>query len=241
MSYAAVFFDLDGTLVSEHVGVREARLVVGEDLARRGLTSAPPEEFVAAVEQVIAEILRENGGQWPSWLNIGAWLSRALARIGCELDQQGVEFAELSAIYAGERIARAAAIAGAREAIEAARAHGPVGLITNFTDGALQRRKIAAAGLDGQFDAVFISGEVGFHKPDPRIFQHAARELGAAAAECVHIGNSLLSDVEGALAAGMSAVWVEEEPSGANPPADARVIRLGDLAEVAAWLGGMGE
>ena len=240
MSYAAVFFDLDGTLVSERVGVREARLLVGEALARRGLTSAAPEEFVAAVEQVITEILRENGGQWPSWLNIGAWLSRALAQIGCELDQQSAEFGELSAIYAGERIARAAAIAGAREAIAAARAHGPVGLITNFTDGALQRRKIASAGLDGQFDAVFISGEVGFHKPDPRIFQHAAQELGAAAAECVHIGNSLLSDVEGALAAGMSAVWVEEEPSGANPPAKARVLRLGDLAEVAAWLGGPG-
>ena len=238
MSYAAVFFDLDGTLVSERAGVREARLSVGEELARRGLTGAAPEEFVAAVEQVIAEILRENDGQWPSWLNIGAWLSRSLARVGCELDERSADFAELAAIYAEERIARAAAIAGAREAIAAARAHGPVGLITNFTDGALQRRKIAAAGLDGQFDAVFISGEVGFHKPDPRIFEHAAGELGAAAAECVHIGNSLLSDVEGALAAGMSAVWVEEEPSGGSAPADARVRCCGDLAEVAAWLGG---
>ena len=234
--FAAVFFDLDGTLVSERVGVREARLAVGRELVDRGLTSAAPDTFVSAVEQVITDILRENDGQWPSWLNIGAWMSRALERIDCPLDEQGADFAELSAIYAHERIERAAAIPGAAEAVAAARRHGPVGLITNFSDGALQRRKIAAAGLEGQFDAVFISGEVGVHKPDPQIFHHAAEALDAAAADCVHIGNSWVSDVEGALAAGMPAVWVEETPSGANPPPNPRVVRLPDLPAVAAWL-----
>ena len=234
--YAAVFFDLDGTLVSERVGVREARLAVGRELGQRGLTETGPDVFVDAVEQVIADILREHDGQWPSWLNIGAWMSRALARIGCQLAEEDADFAELSAIYANERIERATAIDGAAEAIAAARRHGPVGLITNFSDGDLQRRKIRSAGLEGQFDGIFISGEVGVHKPDPGIFEHAARELGATAADCVHIGNSWISDVEGALAAGMSAVWVEETPSGTQQADDPHVVCLEDLAAVAAWL-----
>ena len=234
--FAAVFFDLDGTLVSERVGVREARLAVGRELINRSLTSAAPDAFVSAVEQVIADILRENDGQWPNWLNIGAWMSRALERIDCPLDEQSADFADLSAIYAHERIERAAPIPGAAQAIAAARRHGPVGLITNFTDGALQRRKIAAAGLADHFDALFISGEVGIHKPDPEIFHHAAAALGATAAHCVHIGNSWISDIEGALAAGMPAVWVEETPSGANPPKSPHVTRLPNLPAVAAWL-----
>ena len=236
--YAAVFFDLDGTLVSERVGVREARLAVGRELVRRGLTTVAPDVFVRAVEQAIADILRDNDGQWPNWLDIGAWLSRSLERIDCPLDQRSPDFADLSAIYAHERIERAAAIPGAAQAVAAARRHGPVGLITNFTDGALQRRKIAAAGLENQFDAIFISGEVGVHKPDSQIFHHAAREMGAQSSDCVHIGNSWLSDIEGALAAGMPAVWVEETPSSTQRPPTPNVLQLKDLAAVAAWLSG---
>lgn len=233
--YAAVFFDLDGTLVSERVGVREARLAVGGELARRGISRAAPNDFADAVEQVIADILRDNQGQWPPWLHVGAWLSRALQQIGAPLDMQSDDFNSLAEIYANERAARAAAVPGADDAIAAARRHGPVGLITNFTDGALQRRKIAVAGLAGLFDAVFISGEVGVHKPDPEIFHHASRELGASAADCVHIGNSWASDIEGALAAGMSAVLVEEDDR-PPPPNLNGVVWQPNLPALTHWL-----
>ncbi len=235
--YAAVFFDLDGTLVSERTGVREARLAAGRELARRGLSTAPPEAFADAVEQVIADVLREHNGHWPTWLQIGAWLSRTLERIDCRLDPQSADFAALAATYATERVERATAIRDASEALAAARRHGPLGLITNFNDGRLQRRKIASAGLDGQFEGVFISGEVGCQKPDPQIFHHAARALGVQAADCLHIGNSWVSDIEGALAAGADAIWVEEEPARTNAaPVAPRVHRLSSLAAVAEWL-----
>ena len=236
--FEAVFFDLDGTLVSERVGVREARCAVGSELVRRGLTTVAPEGFADAVAQVVADVLRENGGQWPPWFDMAGWFARALKRIGCELDPESAAFAGVLAIYADERIERATAIPGALEAVVAARRHGPVGLITNFTDGDMQRRKIASAGLEGQFDALFVSGEVGCAKPDPEIFRYAARQLGVDVTRTVHIGNSVISDVDGALAAGAAAVLVEEGSRPRRDGLDEAVVWCEDLAAVVRWLEG---
>lgn len=238
--WAAVCFDLDGTLVSERVGVREARLSVGEALRERGLSAAAPEAFVTAVEAVVSETLAAHEGRWPAWFHVEEWLTAALRRVGVEetLIGDAEALGSLADIYKGERIARAAAIPGASEAVEAARRRGPVALITNFGEGELQRRKIAAAGLEGRFDLVAISGEVGCWKPEPCIFHHTAEGLGVNPRDCVHIGNSVESDVEGALGAGMSALLVEESDRARPDDLDARAHWCADLTEVVAWLEG---
>jgi len=52
-------------------------------------------------------------------------------------------------------------------------------------------------------DAVIDSGAVGVRKPDPRIWGPALAATGARAEESIHIGDSLLTDVGGARAAGI--------------------------------------
>lgn len=234
--FAAVFFDLDGTLVSERIGVREARTAVGARMIELGVWDRPAAAFADAIEIVITGILADNDWQWPPWLDSEAWLTRALAAADLRVNDD--EFRELIATYRDERSGRATAIQGWPEALAAARQHGPIGIITNFYDGAMQRDKIASAGLAGQFDGLFISGEVGISKPEPGIFEHACREFGVEMSDCVHIGNSILSDVDGALAAGMTAVLVEEDdrerPAGLN----GAVVWCEDLNAVARWLGG---
>ena len=233
--FAAVFFDLDGTLVSERIGVREARTAVGTRMIELGVWDRPAAAFADAIEIVITGILADNDWQWPPWLDSETWLTRTLAAADLRVNDD--EFQELVAAYRNERSDRATAIQGWPEALAAARKHGPIGLITNFYDGPMQRQKIRGAGLEGQFDGLFISGEVGIAKPEPGIFEHACRELGVPVADCVHIGNSVVSDVEGALAAGMTAVLVEEDdrerPAGLNGD----VVWCEDLYAVAGWLG----
>jgi putative hydrolase of the HAD superfamily len=63
------------------------------------------------------------------------------------------------------------------------------------------------------FDAVVVSGDLGIAKPDPSIFEHALEQLGVDAADAVMVGDSMSKDVEGALAAGMRAVWVNRSAS----------------------------
>jgi putative hydrolase of the HAD superfamily len=63
------------------------------------------------------------------------------------------------------------------------------------------------AGLDlaEYFAAIVTSGDVGAEKPDRRIFDHALGLLGISPERALHVGDSQVEDVEGALAADLSA------------------------------------
>ena len=235
--YAAIFFDLDGTLVSERTGVHEARLAAGRTAVEHGVDGLTPESFAAAAETAISEIMAEHGHNWPPWLTVPVWIDRALHLLDADGQPQPVLEA-IAATYRRERIARAAAIPGAREAVETARRLAPIAVITNFTEAGQQHQKIAAAGLAGLFEHVFVSGEVGHAKPDPRIFHHAAATLGVPIAESIHIGNSWESDIEGALTAGASAIWFEEDPRPNVQSPNPTVPRFESLTDVAAHLAG---
>ena len=62
--------------------------------------------------------------------------------------------------------------------------------------------------IDTLLDAQAISGVVGYEKPDARFFHRALEIAGATAPQTVHVGDSFEMDVEGALAVGIDAVWV---------------------------------
>ena len=72
----------------------------------------------------------------------------------------------------------------------------------------LQRRKIERFGLAERVDWIVISGEVGVEKPDRAIFDHVRGLTGVAAERTAHIGDSLVTDVAGANAAGVLSIWV---------------------------------
>lgn len=69
-------------------------------------------------------------------------------------------------------------------AVAAARSAGlRTGLVSNSWGSALYPR----ARLQAVFDAVVISGEVGFRKPDPAIFRVALERLGVTAERCIFV------------------------------------------------------
>jgi putative hydrolase of the HAD superfamily len=82
-----------------------------------------------------------------------------------------------------------------------------LGLLTNGTPD-LQRRKIEGAGVAAYFDQILISGDLGFGKPDKRIFQTILAQLKAGSKTSLMIGNSLTSDIQGAQNIGMQTVWL---------------------------------
>lgn len=59
--------------------------------------------------------------------------------------------------------------------------------------------------LPDVFDAIVLSGEVGFGKPDARIYRLAAKRIGVEPAECVFV-DDLRTNVVGAVVAGMVGV-----------------------------------
>ena len=83
----------------------------------------------------------------------------------------------------------------------------PLALITNGASDA-QRDKLRVLDIEHWFDAVVISGEVGIAKPDVSVFGLALNQLAVERENVWHIGDSLATDVAGAQAADLTAVWL---------------------------------
>ena len=118
---------------------------------------------------------------------------------------------------------------GATQLVRRAIETGPVGLLTNGPPD-IQKLKLEQTGFGSIFLAVVISGEIGIGKPDPRAFRHALDAIGSAPDETVMVGDSWERDVEGALGAGSSAIWISY---GRNPPrTDSRVTVVAGPGDV---------
>jgi putative hydrolase of the HAD superfamily len=75
----------------------------------------------------------------------------------------------------------------------------------------VQDIKLENCGLRPYFNCVLISEEHQLVKPEEAIFRLAERLTGAQRHECVMIGDSLESDVEGALNAGWDAIFFSHD------------------------------
>ena len=82
-----------------------------------------------------------------------------------------------------------------------------LGLITNGASDS-QREKLRVLDLERWFEVVVVSGEVGIAKPDVSAFGLAIDKLGVERESVWHVGDSLTTDVAGAKAAGIIAVWL---------------------------------
>jgi putative hydrolase of the HAD superfamily len=82
-----------------------------------------------------------------------------------------------------------------------------LGIISNG-DAVQQKQKLKALGIAARFATIVISGEVGLTKPDPAIFHLACEKAGQRPSDCWYIGDNFKVDVQGSLAAGMKAIWL---------------------------------
>lgn len=96
-------------------------------------------------------------------------------------------------------------------------------LLTNGP-GEHQRAKAKCLGIDRLIpaDRVFISGELGAFKPDPRIFEHAAKTVGVDPENAWMIGDSFETDIAGANRMGWNTVYYNKNrapiPAGEQAP-----------------------
>lgn len=67
---------------------------------------------------------------------------------------------------------------------------------------------VGRVGIGRYFSASVSAREVGFAKPDARMFQRAAEVAGVPAGAVLHIGDDPEHDGQGALAAGMQMAWI---------------------------------
>jgi putative hydrolase of the HAD superfamily len=134
--------------------------------------------------------------------------------------------ADLYALYMKHRFGDVELYPDVLPALDALSADVTVGLLSNG-NGYPER-----CGLGDRFDFVVFSQDVGFQKPDARIFLEACDRAGCAPHQLVHVGDSVESDVAGANGVGAVSVWLNRDGS-VN---DSRIVpdyEIQSLAELA--------
>jgi putative hydrolase of the HAD superfamily len=103
-----------------------------------------------------------------------------------------------------------AVIEGSVSVLELLKPHYKLHILTNgFLE--TQTLKLKSSGLLYYFDTITTSECSPYRKPEPEIFEFTLRKIKAHAEEVLMIGDSRSSDVEGALAAGIKAVWFNRD------------------------------
>jgi putative hydrolase of the HAD superfamily len=115
---------------------------------------------------------------------------------------------------------------------ELKRRHFKLGVISNFDNRAYSVMR--SLEILHFFDAVTLSSETGYCKPDPEIFDAAVRALGVPASEVLLVGDSLQDDVEAAMRAGLSAILIDRR---SRHEKNIRVRRISSLQEVLPLVG----
>ncbi len=83
-----------------------------------------------------------------------------------------------------------------------------LGIIANQPTGSEQR--LEKFGIRHYFDTIVASAEIGFAKPDPRIFKAALEMAKCSPSECVMVGDRLDNDIAPAADLGMHTVWIKQ-------------------------------
>ena len=214
----ALLLDLDDTILRYGAG--------GEGLWQEML--APhAEQLGLAVAVMEAAVRAVAGPYWsdPEQARAGRLDMRAARRaiVAGAFERLGVDDPErgelLADSFTWEREARMEPLPGALEAVDRMRAEGHRLVLVTNGGPVFQRAKLARFGLERHFDAVFVEGELGYGKPDPRVFLAALEAAVARADDAWMVGDNLSADIAGAQAVGIHAVWVDH--GGEGPPVDA--------------------
>jgi putative hydrolase of the HAD superfamily len=225
----AVTFDFYNTLVHHRQG-RGRGVMLMEYLEEQGLPSDPWEH------QVLYDVFAQHSADYdPNWPEESRqqYYRRFTAQLFQRLNVQAPEGAAVAHAESVWRLLGPSSLAvfpDVPDVLRLLRSAGyPLAVVSNWQCGL--RHFCAELGLGDCFDAVVASAEVASQKPDPEIFVEACRRLGVPPDRTIHIGDSVVDDVEGARTAGLQAVLVLR--GGDEPDIGTPVIRgFGELTEV---------
>lgn len=206
-STTTVFFDLDDTLFDHTFSVRAglASLVrpfpafARHPLER--LEDLYATELEAQHPRVLAGQLTADAARLARFRTLGR---------ACGADDDDAAIERVADTYRAAYMTARRTVPGTLALLQALRARAPrlcLGVITNNVVDE-QIDKLRVLGLRHLLDVLVISEEAGVTKPDPAIFRTAIARAGCDAGQAVMVGDSWSSDVVGARAAGLRAVWL---------------------------------
>lgn len=197
--YEWLLFDADMTLLDFKRCERDALKLV---LRNHG---CPDDDFTVEEYSKINDMMwkmLERGEILKSVLRAERF-RRFVAKMGFDADAEAmaVEYEDTLSTFSWM-------LPGARECLDALRPYYKLYIITNGLAD-VQHRRLHDSGLDAMTDGVFISGELGYEKPSREFFDIATSKIeGFDVSRALVIGDSLTSDIAGAVRYGIDSCWL---------------------------------
>jgi putative hydrolase of the HAD superfamily len=217
--FRAVLFDLDNTLIDRQAAFRQ----YATDFCHRRLQSLNTSEHEQAVDELLAA---DDWGYRPR-TEFCEWVARRFPSAHLQASDIWEDCCQHLPSFVEPNPCVQAMLA---------RLAGRFRLLA-VTNGSSQnqREKLRRSQLSDYLLEAVVSGEVGFEKPHPAIFQRALATAGCSADEVLAVGDNPWADIVGAKQAGLSAYWVS---LGRQYPHDAilpdRV--LSSMLDLEGWL-----
>jgi FMN phosphatase YigB (HAD superfamily) len=240
MIYRAVLFDLGNTLLEYGLQGRwreyaQSRLTEMHPLVREivGDPGLAADEFAARVGEVLgprARSIQQSGHSW----HLADRLREGLADIGLSAQPSALE--RLVEEFCSPIRDCTRRYPETLEVLEGLRGAGVrLALISNTywdAPGRMLQPEMEKWDIARFLDAMVMSGDVPWRKPNPEFMWAAARALGVEPAQCLVVGDSLEADIAGARAAGMRSVWVDRDGSPSQGEERAPDLTVRDLRPV---------
>ncbi len=224
MGLRAVTLDFGGTLAEGEIDWDEYHMAIHSLLRGRGF-SLPLRRVKSSISAALERLrrVRESNRE----LTLEEVYAYALKRMDIPPTDELLE--EIHSLF--RRHFRSTPYPCVEEVVRSLSHRYRLAVISN-TMSDTPRHVLRSLGLDGYFDVILCSRDLGIRKPDPRIFHHVLEQMGVKPEEAVHVGDSLEADVEGALKAGMRAIWVRgSQPQSWSGPTIKTICELPEMLE----------
>jgi 2-haloacid dehalogenase len=197
-----ILFDMDNTILDFNKAERNA------------LTKALTKLDIEPTEHTLRRYHELNIAQW-KLLELGKLTRKEvkLRRYRLLFEELGVERSPEKAveIYEGFLGQGHFYMEGAEELLQSLSQSYRLYIVTNGT-ASVQKGRVESAGLRNYVRDIFVSEALGYNKPDRRYFELCFAQIPDFHREnAIIVGDSLSSDIQGGINAGLTTVWLNTE------------------------------
>ena len=201
----AVAFDLFNTLITVDMPSRYSSIDRMIDSLRAQGVIVHADDFMPVYRDVVREFVSEAERSGVETHN-GLWVSRALQQVGIDVSPQDPRVTEAVEAYFSAFVDNARPLPGTADMLAALQPSYRLALLSNLTHGPAARQILDHLNLSSFFDVLLVSGDLGYRKPHPQVFQHLIDALEVPAPSILFVGDDPRTDVQGSLLAGMRPV-----------------------------------
>lgn len=205
----ALFFDLDDTIISFDAGSEPTWVTVCDEFCSK-YESYDPGLLLSAINDYRKWYWSDKERHRIGRNNMNAArrdiVTGAFERLGIDDNKHAFEIADN---YSKLRLLNLELFPKAAETLESLKKLNiRLALLTNG-DSYSQRYKIEKFGLEKYFELILVEGELGFGKPDPRVYEKALLGMGILPGDVWMIGDNLEWDIGAPQKLGIYSVWVD--------------------------------